>query len=82
MNNFPDKEYGFLVGRVKGVSDIPDEESNYFVEIEFPKGLTTNYKRKLPMSKQMVGTAQIIIKDKRLIETFVEPVSKIIREHR
>mgnify|MGYP003218500719 FL=1 len=82
LNNFPDKEYGFLVGRVKGVSDIPDEESNYFVEIEFPKGLTTNYKRKLPMSKQMVGTAQIIIKDKRLIETFVEPVSKIIREHR
>ena len=32
---------------MKGVSDIPDEESNYFVEIEFPKGLTTNYKRKV-----------------------------------
>ena len=31
------------------------------------------------MSKQMIGTAQIIIKDKRLIETFVEPISKIIR---
>lgn len=81
LDNFPDTEYGFLNGKVSRVSEIPDEESRYFVEIEFPNGLTTNYGKILPIAKQMVGTAQIIIKDKRLIETFLEPIDKIINAH-
>lgn len=80
LDNYPDKEYGFLTGYVSNISEIPDNESNYFVEIKFPDGLRTNYHKTLPLSKQMVGTAQIIVDDKRLIETIVEPISKIIRE--
>lgn len=81
IDNYPDKEYGFLTGYVSNISEIPDNESNYFVEIKFPNGLRTNYHKTLPLSKQMVGTAQIIVDDKRLIENIVEPISKIIREH-
>ena len=81
LENFPDTEYGFLKGEVSRVSEIPDEESRYFVEIEFPDGLTTNYGKTLPIAKQMVGTAQIVIKDKRLIETLLEPIDKIINAH-
>lgn len=80
LDNYPDKEYGFLTGYVSNISEIPDNESNYFVEIKFPDGLRTNYHKTLPLSKQMVGTAQIIVDDKRLIENIVEPISKIIRE--
>lgn len=81
LENFPDTEYGLLNGKVSRVSEIPDEESRYFVEIEFPDGLTTNYGKTLPIAKQMVGTAQIVIKDKRLIETLLEPIDKIINAH-
>ena len=68
LDNYPDKEYGFLTGYVNSISDIPNNESNYFVEITFPDGLKTNYQKTLPLSKQMIGTAQIIVDDKRLIE--------------
>lgn len=79
LDNYPDKEYGFLTGHVSNISEIPDNESNYFVEIKFPKCLKTNYRKTLPISKQMVGTAQIVVDDKRLIEYIIEPISKIIR---
>lgn len=78
LSNYPDKEYGFLVGQVYSISSIPNEEGYYFVHIVFPRGLVTNYKKVLPPSKQMTGTAQIITEDKRLIEKFVEPISKIV----
>lgn len=80
LNNYPDKEYGFLIGKVSSMSEIPDENANYFIEIEFPNGLRTNYDKTLPISKQMIGSAQIIIADKRLIESLLEPVYKILKE--
>lgn len=82
LNNFPDKEYGFLVGRVRSISAIPNKESLYFVNIDFPDGLMTNYGKILPQSRQMIGTAQIITEDKRLIERFIEPISKMIKEQK
>lgn len=82
LNNFPDEEYGFLIGRVRSISSIPNDASQYFVSVEFPDGLLTNYRKELPPSKQMVGTAEIITEDKRLIEKIVEPISKIIKEQK
>lgn len=79
LDNFPENEYGYIKGVVKSVSAIPDEKSNYFLEISFPQGLMTNYRLELPQSKTMIGTAEIIVKDKRLIEAFLEPIVKFIR---
>lgn len=80
VNNFPDQEFGFLVGKVKNISDIPDKDNLYLVQIAFPDGLKTNYGRTLPLSKQMVGNAEIIIKSKRLLERFVQPLENILNQ--
>lgn len=80
VNNFPEEEFGFIVGRVTGISEVPDKESNYFINIGFPKGLQTNYGKRLPPSKQMVGSAQVVIRDKRLIEKFIQPLEKFFKE--
>jgi multidrug resistance efflux pump len=79
VNNYPDQEFGFMMGKVSNISEIPDKNGNYFVEITFPKGLITNYGKRLPLSKQMSGTAQIIIQDKRLLERFMQPVEKFLK---
>lgn len=80
LSNFPDTEYGHVKGIVTAVSDIPDKDSNYFLEISFPEGLSTNYGKILPPLKQMVGSAEIIVKDKRLIENILEPIGKVLRD--
>ena len=68
-----------IEGIVSNISDIPDKDGNYIVEIKFPNHLRTNYGKNLPQTKQILGNAQIIIKDKRLIENFIQPLEKIFK---
>lgn len=77
LSNYPYSEYGYVEGLVCTISAIPDKESNYFLEISFPNGLLTNYGKELPHARQMIGTAEIMIKDKRLINHLLEPVMNI-----
>lgn len=77
--NYPDQEFGIVNGVVSSLSLVPDE-NNYRVEIALPQGLTTNYKRTLPVSQQMKASAEIVTEDLRLIERFFLPVKRVWKE--
>ena len=79
FTNFPDQEFGVVNGRLSSVSLVPSED-NYMVEIAFPDGLTTNYRKNLPVSYEMKATAEIVTDDVRLIERFFQPLKKILKE--
>lgn len=77
--NYPDQEFGIVNGEVGSVSLVPNED-NYRVEIALPKGLETNYHRRLPFSREMQATAEIVTEDLRLIERFFQPLKKVLKE--
>lgn len=79
FNNFPDQEFGFVEGRVSSVSLVPSDE-NYLVEIALPNGLKTNYGKELPASQEMKASADIVTEDLRLIERFIMPLKKVLKE--
>lgn len=79
--NYPDNEFGMVVGTVKRISLIPTKEGNYVVEISFPNGLTTTFGKKLLLSQEMTANADIITDDLRLIEQFVQPLRKILKNN-
>ena len=79
INNFPDQEFGYLIGRVESVSNVPTAEGFYVVEIDFPKGMDTNYGKTLPITRQMLGSADIITEDLRLIERLLMPIKKLLK---
>ncbi|MDD4760821.1 MAG: HlyD family efflux transporter periplasmic adaptor subunit [Bacteroidaceae bacterium] len=79
INNFPDQEFGYLVGRVESISSVPTAEGFYVVEINFPNGMVTNYGQTLPITQQMLGSADIITNDLRLIERFLMPIKRLLR---
>ena len=81
INNFPDQEFGYLIGNVSSISSVPTAEGFYVVEVDFPGGMTTNYGRTLPISRQMQGLADIITDDLRLIERFFMPVKKMLKNN-
>lgn len=81
LTNFPDQEFGYLEGRVEHVSETPDPEGQYVVEIRFPNGLVTNYGVQLPITRQMQGSAEIITEDIRLIVRFFNPIKKILKKY-
>jgi multidrug resistance efflux pump len=81
FNSFPDNEYGMVVGKINRISLIPTKDGKYIVEVRFPKGLTTSYGKKLPLSQEMTGNADIITDDIRLIEQFFRPLKKIFKNN-
>lgn len=80
VENYPFMEYGVLSGSVSAVSKIPvtDEQGAFYsVNVDLPDGLVTGYKRKLSYSVKMRGDAEIIIRNRRLIELLIEPLTSL-----
>jgi len=83
LDNYPYMEFGLLEGKVTNISMVPvaNEAGGYYTaEIELINKLNTNYKKELPFNQEMQGNAEIITKDRRLIERLVEPLVSIFRE--
>lgn len=70
LENYPDREFGYLTGKVHDVAYIPDDNGLYQVNILFPNGLKTSEGVLLPTKCQMSGTVEIVVADKRLIDRF------------
>lgn len=79
FDNYPYMEFGLVRGSVKNVSLVP-ENNFYMVEVEFPKGLITNYNNKLEMQNQLMGQAEIITEDLKLIQRFFNPLKALWKE--
>jgi HlyD family secretion protein len=83
LDNYPYMEYGLLEGNITNISMVPvtTEKGGYYTaEIKLINNLVTNYKKELPFNQEMQGTAEIITKDRRLIERLVEPLVSVFRE--
>ena len=82
LNNYPDQEFGYVKGKGKSVSPLPTAEGMYVVDIALPDGLTTNYGKTLPLTREMKGSAEIITDDLRLLERLIMPLRKIFMEQK
>ncbi len=67
LDNFPYREFGIVNGTVKSISGIP-QENLYSVDITLTNGLNTSYKKVIPLSNEMTGTAEIVTQDLRLMD--------------
>jgi multidrug resistance efflux pump len=85
LNGWPYMEYGVLNGVVSSISLVPEQNQAagnlpvYVVELEFPAGLVTSYRKELPLIRNMDGEGEIITKDKRLIERFIDPITSLFK---
>jgi multidrug resistance efflux pump len=75
LDNYPYMEYGSIDGRVSSVSLLTQPQKTeqaqietYLIVVELPDGLTTNYGETLDFRYEIAGTANIIVKERRLIE--------------
>lgn len=76
FDNFPDNEFGVVKGVVRNISLLPSE-GFYIVDISFPNGLMTTYKKELPCMIETSGKADIITEDISLLERFFMPLKKV-----
>ena len=69
LENYPPEEYGTLRGTVRTLSSLP-KQGYYLVTVDFPEGLTTQYGKAIPFAQQLLGQAEIITAELRLLERF------------
>lgn len=83
LNGFPYIEFGILKGVISRISQVPEKLPDgsvaYYVEVSFPSGLVSTYRRTFPFIQDMDGEAEIITRDQRLIEHFIEPIISLFR---
>jgi multidrug resistance efflux pump len=79
LANYPDREFGIIIGNLKSISLLPDKEGNYLLDISLPNGLTTSYKKQIIFQQEMSGTADIVTEDLRLIERLLYQFRDIFR---
>jgi multidrug resistance efflux pump len=75
LENYPYTEFGYIEGKVKSLSLVSQQYDAgtrkidaYFVLVDMFQGLTTNYGEALDFQYKIGGSADIIVKDRRLIE--------------
>lgn len=81
LDDYPYAEFGSVKGVVRSISLITNEyktsQSNintYLVIVDMPDGLITNYGDKLDFKYEIGGQADIIVKDRRLIERLFDNI--------
>jgi multidrug resistance efflux pump len=68
LANYPDNEFGIIEGKIKAISLTPDKDGNLLIDVSLPNGLQTSYKKQILFQQEMIGTADIVTQDLRLIE--------------
>lgn len=73
LSDYPSQEFGQITGEVVSVAEIANrtnkqEENGHLVKIILPNGLETTYKKRLDFSSEMLGSAEIITENSRIIE--------------
>ncbi len=84
LDNFPHMEYGILQGKVVNISKVPVTKEDgifYTVEVGLVNNMITNYNKELLFSQEMQGSAEIITKDRRMIQRVLDPLISRYREN-
>ncbi len=78
LENYPDTEFGTLQGFVKSISLVPNSQGLYVVTVSLPDKLTTSYGKNIAFKQEMIGSAEIVTEDLRLIERFFYQFMKVM----
>jgi multidrug resistance efflux pump len=70
LTGYPFQEYGSVQAVIDYISDA-SVDSLYYVKAILPEGLKTNYGKNISYKEGLSGSAEIIIKDQRLIEKLI-----------
>ena len=86
LNNFPYTEFGSITGTVASISLITKEQKaqessidSYLITVDLPQGLKTNYGEVLEFQYELGGIADIIIRDRRLIERLFDNLKSRVK---
>lgn len=79
LDNYRFQEFGIVEGKIQHISLAPDENGNYYVDVILPYGLNTSYNKDLPFDRELMGNAEIVTQDLRIIERLFYQLRSLLK---
>jgi len=76
LKSYPFEEYGVVKGIIDNISEI-DINKQYLVKVKLPEGITTNLHKKLKFRFGMLGDAEIITKNTKVIDKVIYKLKRV-----
>ncbi|MEM9548592.1 MAG: HlyD family efflux transporter periplasmic adaptor subunit [Bacteroidota bacterium] len=80
LSSYPSSEFGIIIGKIKEISLIPNNEGMYLLDVSIPNELVTTFDKKIEFKQEMPGMAEIVTEDLRLIERIFYQLNQILRQ--
>lgn len=71
LHEYPYQEYGMLEASIQSLTDV-SIDSLYTIKLQLRKGLETTRGKKIVVHSEITGTAEIITKDKNVLQNLLE----------
>ena len=81
FKNYPIQEFGTIECQVKHIAHIPqvnEESAGYLISLDLPQDMTTNFGKKISFQQEMIGDAQIITEDRRILERILSRLIEMV----
>jgi HlyD family secretion protein len=78
VDGYPSSEFGYLVGKVGYIADIPTIKDSFLIKVDLTHGLTTNYSKSLKFRNNLTGKSEIYTDSRKLIDRILGSFDQVI----
>jgi multidrug resistance efflux pump len=78
MESYPSNEFGYLVGTINNISNIPNRNDSFLIKVDLPHGLQTNYNKNIFFRNDLAAEAEIITDNRKLFDRLTGELRKKI----
>lgn len=78
LDAYPYLEFGFIKGEVESLSTMYADDGTYTATVSLPTGLTTTYRKTIPVEGDLSGTAEVITQNMSLAARLISPLRYLL----
>lgn len=79
MESYPSNEFGYLVGTVNFISNIPTVKDSFLISVSLENGLRTNYNKVISFRNNLSAQGEVMTNNRRLFDRFLGQLREIVR---
>jgi HlyD family secretion protein len=77
VESYPSEEFGYIGGVVNYISDLPNRRDSFLIRVDLPKGLQTNYNRKIFFRNDLSAQAEIVTDSRKLFDRLMGQLKQV-----
>ena len=85
LDAYPEQEFGKITAQIDEISLAPtdneEKEAEYILKVYLQDTLKTTYGKRIPLQPNMPGTANVITKDRRILERILQQFLNVLKNN-